>query len=446
MQSEFPAILADIKQSLRRHPLVATSGRLTGVLANRLETDLPGLAIGEICRLDPGNGAEPILAQVVGLSGDGSILTPLGATDGLSPATRVAPLWRPLDAALGAGMLGGVFDGLGRPTDGRAFAASERRSLSPRAVNPLSRPLVDRPAATGIRAVDGLLTLGIGQRIGVFGSAGTGKTSFVGMLARNFNADVVVMGLIGERGREIREFLDRQLPPATRARSVVIAATSDMPAMERVAGAHLAATVAEYFRDQDQHVLLIIDSVTRFARALREVGLSAGEAAVRRGFPPSVYAELPRLIERGGRTDAGSITAIYTVLAEDETGDDPIVEEVQSLADGHIHLSKKLAQSGHYPAIDVLKSNSRLMSEIVSPEHLAGARRVRELMAKHQDIEFLAQVGEYRRGADALGDAALDSIEAIRGFLRQDAREASQPSATLGRLAELVATSRRAAE
>ena len=439
MATDVTAMVDEMARSIRRHPLARMSGPLTSVLANRLTTDLPGLAVGDVCELQDGETGAPILAQVIGLDGAGATLTPLGPTEGLSPRTRVVPLWRPLDVGCSLDMLGGVFDGLGRPVDGRPLTSVSRRTITPRSINPLTRPLVDRPVVTGIRAIDALMTLGMGQRIGVFGSSGTGKTSFVGALARNFSCDVVVLGLIGERGREIREFLDRQLPPETRARCVIVAATSDTPAMERVAGAHLASTLAEYFRDQGKHVLLVIDSVTRFARALREVGLAAGESAVRRGFPPSVYAELPRLIERGGVTQAGAITAIYTVLAEDETGDDPIVEEVQSLTDGHIHLSVKLGRSGHYPAIDVLKSNSRLMNEIVAREHVQAARRVRELMAKHQEIEFLVQVGEYRRGTDALGDEALMKIDTIRSVLRQDAREATAPAQTLAGLAQLAA-------
>ncbi len=427
-----------MQRSVQRHLLQRMSGALTSVLANRLLTNVPNLVIGDICSLENGTDAEPMRAQVIGVDANGATLAPLGVTDGLSTLTRVVPHWRPLEVACGDGMLGGVFDGLGRPIDGRDVAVSCHRSITAQEVNPLERPLVKRANPTGIKAIDGLLTVGMGQRIGIFGGSGSGKTSLIGALARNFSCDVVVLGLIGERGREIREFLDRQLPPETRARCVIVTSTSDRPAMERVTGAHVASTIAEYFRDQGKHVLLILDSVTRFARALREVGLAAGEGAVRRGFTPSVYAELPRLVERSGMSATGAITAIYTVLAEDEQGDDPIVEEIQSLTDGHIHLSSRLGQSGHYPAIDILRSNSRLMNEIVSPDHASSAQRLRELMAKYTEVEMLLQVGEYRRGSDTLADEAIDKHPAIIQFLKQQLREASPPGQTLQALAQLA--------
>ncbi|WP_406854810.1 FliI/YscN family ATPase [Alsobacter sp. KACC 23698] len=422
-----------------RRPLRRVIGRLTEIGPGGLVTTLSDLAMGEICRLVEANGEE-ILGQVVAVRDGRAVLAPLGVIDGLSSRTEVLPLRDPFTFRCGTGMLGGVFDGLGRPLDGRpaALDGMASRGVQPRVTPPLERPLISQPIQTGIRVIDGLNTLGVGQRIGVFGPPGGGKSSLLGALARNASADVCVLALIGERGRELREFLDRQLPPEFRERCVVVASTSDRPAMERVIGAHVATSVAEHFREQGAHVLLLFDSVTRFARALREVGLAAGEQPVRRGFTPSVYAELPRLIERCGGDRNGAITAIYTVLLENEGFGDPIAEEVKSLTDGHILLDSKLGQSGHYPAVDVLGSVSRLMSEIASPEHRAAASRFRALMARYKEIELLVQVGEYASGSDPLADEALRRHGAMTEFLVQLGREATPFAATLGRLTEVV--------
>jgi type III secretion protein N (ATPase) len=290
----------------------------------------------------------------------------------------------------------------------------------------MARRLIDRALSTKVRAIDTLLTLGEGQRIGVFAAAGGGKSTLLGMLARFAEADVIVIALIGERGREVREFIEDALGPDGLARSIVICATSDRAAMERVRAAHHATAIAEGFRAEGKRVLLLMDSVTRFARALREIGLAAGEPAVRRGFPPSVFAELPRLFERAGNDETGSITAVYTVLLEDEDGGDPVGEEVRSILDGHILLSRRLGAAGHYPAIDVLGSLSRLFPRLAAPEHKAAATKVRALLAKHAEIEFLVQVGEYRAGADPLADRAIAAKPEIDALLRQDA-DAPEP-------------------
>jgi ATP synthase in type III secretion protein N len=293
--------------------------------------------------------------------------------------------------------------------------------------------------ATGVRSIDAALTVGEGQRVGVFATAGGGKSTLMGMLARQAVSDVNVIALVGERGREVREFLDDSLGAAGLARSVVVVATSDRPAMERLRAAQAATAIAEGFRAEGARVLLLMDSVTRYARALREVGLAIGEPAVRRGFPPSVFAELPRLFERAGNDEHGSITAFYAVLAEDEDGSDPVAEEVRSILDGHVVLSRELAQAGHYPAVDVLASTSRVFDRVVQPAQRAAALRLRALMAKHKEIRFLLQVGEYRSGSDLLADAAIERWPAIEALLRQPPEEATDFDETLRRLQEVIA-------
>lgn len=429
-----------LARRLRRTPLRSPVGRLTEVSPGGLRTTLSDVVIGDICRLrDPRLGFET-LSQVVAIREGTAVLAPIGPIDGLSPMTEVVPENGPFSFLCGDALLGGVLDGLGRPLDGRDVDPSGliRTGIQPRPPAVLARPLVDTILPTGVKAIDGLLTMGIGQRVGVFGSPGSGKTTLLGMLARNTPADVCVLALIGERGRELREFLDRQLPPEHRSKCVVVTSTSDRPAMERVIGAHVATAVAEYFRDRGLDVLLLFDSVTRYARALREVGLAAGELPVRRGFTPSVYAELPRLIERSGRSVSGSISAFYTVLVEDDGVGDPIAEEVKSLTDGHVHLSEEIARSAQYPAIDVLQSKSRLMNELAGSGHAAAARRLRALMAKYEDVELLVQVGEYVAGRDRLADESIAKREAIRAFLRQGERERVALTDTLAELEALA--------
>jgi type III secretion protein N (ATPase) len=346
-----------------------------------------------------------------------------------------------MEVPVGPGLLGRVVDGLGRPLD-----AAERGPLPPgpvasvRAPAPpaLSRRLIERPLSLGVRAIDGLLSCGEGQRLGIFGEPGTGKSSLIAQIVHNADVDVTVIALIGERGREVREFVDRHLTGTARSRSVVVVATSDRPAIERVNAAHVATAIAEQFRDAGARVLLVQDSITRFARALREIGLAAGEPPTRRGFPPSVFAELPLLLERSGCGASGSITAFYTVLVEGDGTADPIAEEARSILDGHIVLSAKLAQAGHYPAIDVTASLSRVMDHVVTPEHGKAARHVRQLLARYADVEFLLQVGEYESGADRIADEAVAKHEDIRGFLQQASHQPSRWSETLDRLGQLA--------
>lgn len=413
----------DLVARLGRSSTVERRGRLVELVGTTMKVTGIAARIGETCEIVVPQTGESVMAEVVGIAGQATILTPLGDVRGLSADAEV--IVRPGEDRVpyGPALLGRVLDGRGRPIDGKGPLPHGLPTvpLHAPAPQPMERALIDRPLETGVRAIDALLTLGEGQRMGVFAAAGGGKSTLLGMLARFAKAEVIVISLIGERGREVREFIEDALGAEGLARSVIVCATSDRAAMERVRAAHHATAVAEGFRSEGKSVLLLMDSVTRFARALREIGLAAGEPAVRRGFPPSVFAELPRLFERAGTDANGAITGVYTVLLEDEDGGDPVGEEVRSILDGHIILSRKLGAAGHYPAIDVLGSLSRLFPRLAEPAHRAAATQVRALMAKHADIEFLVQVGEYRPGADPMADRAIAARPEIEAMLRQEA-------------------------
>ena len=421
---------------LQRSVTIERRGRVVAALGTTIRVTGIDARIGQACDVfEPSTGLT-VAAEVVGLAGDAAILTPIGELRGLSNGAEVIVRETAAMVPFGAALLGRVLDGQGRPIDdlGPLPGGLPLQPLYSAAPDPMQRTPIAEVLPTGVRVIDSLLTLGVGQRVGVFASAGGGKSTLMGMLAQRSEADVIVIGLIGERGREVREFIEDALGRDGLARSVVVCATSDRSAMERVRAAHHATAIAEGFRKQGKRVLLLIDSVTRFARALREIGLAAGEPAVRRGFPPSVFAELPRLFERAGNDSAGSITAVYTVLLEDEDGGDPIGEEVRSILDGHIMLSRKLGSAGHYPAIDVLASLSRLFPRIAAADHRAAAAQVRALLAKHAEIAFLVQVGEYRPGSDALADAALAAKPGIDALMRQGADEAADFAVTIAKL------------
>jgi type III secretion protein N (ATPase) len=409
-----------LRALVRNAPTLHRVGRVLEAFGTTVRATGLDVCIGQACEIrDPATG-QLVPAEVVGLTADSAILTPLRPLQGLRQGADVIAGAPRAEIAVGPGLLGRVVDALGSPQDDLGPIEGPLRStpIYAEAPMPWRRARIDRPFSTGVRAIDALLSVGIGQRVGVFGTAGCGKSTLLGMLGRNCRADVNVIALVGERGREVREFIDHCLGPEGLARSVVVCATSDRPAIERVRAAHAAAAIAESYRAEGRDVLLLMDSVTRFARALREVGLAVGEPAVRRGFPPSVFAELPRLFERAGALESGSITAFYTILLEEAEGD-PVGEEVRSILDGHIQLSEKLGRAGRFPAIDVGASASRLFGRLATPAHQAAAARVRGWLAKHAEIELLLQIGEYKPGGDPEADEAVARMSRIDAFLRQ---------------------------
>ncbi|GGX75304.1 FliI/YscN family ATPase [Saccharospirillum salsuginis] len=396
--------------------------------------------IGDLCVLKEPVTGQQLTAEAVGIQGHTTLLTPLGALEGLSTGMEVWPARRSSSIPVGPGLLGRILDAQCQPMDGGPTPECPATApLYREAPDPMTRRPVDQPLATGVKAIDATLTTGQGQRVGLFAAAGGGKSTLLGMLARGADADVNVIVLVGERGREVREFIDDNLGSEGLAKSVLIIATSDRPALERARAALVGTAIAEYFRDRGLRVLLLMDSVTRYARALRDVGLAMGEPPTRRGFPPSVFSWLPRLFERAGNNDTGCITGFYTVLVEDaDEGDDPIAEEVRSLLDGHIILSRQLAARSHYPAIDVLKSTSRVMNRIASAPHQAAAQRLREWMSKYNEIELLVQIGEYKSGTDALADQAIAAQSNIQSLLRQGVGTLESFDRTRQRLIEIT--------
>ena len=421
--------------------LVDIRGRVTEVQGMIIKASVPGVKIGELCELVTPNDEKTGYAEVVGFQGHESVLSPLGEIMGISSTTEVIPTGKVHHVGVGPHLLGHVLDGMGDPLDPEAFKDVEPETWYPvyaDAPDPMTRKIIDHPLPLGLRALDGTLTCGEGQRMGIFAAAGGGKSTLLSMLVKGAEVDVTVLALIGERGRELREFIEHDLGPEGVKKSVIIVATSDKSSMERAKAAYTATAVAEYFRDKGKRVLLLMDSVTRFARAQREIGLAAGEPPTRRGFPPSVFATLPKLMERAGMSDIGSITALYTVLVEGDDMTEPVADETRSILDGHIILSRKLASANHYPAIDVLASASRVMNAITTPEHQAAAGKMRELMAKYEEIELLVKVGEYKQGADAVADEALQKIDAIRNYLKQRTDELSDFETNIAQLKQVL--------
>ncbi len=426
MPNSFSYITEVLEHAIEDVRPIDVKGRVIQVVGTIIKASIPGVKVGEICILrNPWENHE-IQAEVVGFTKDAVLLTVLGQMIGISAQTEVISTRRVHMVPVGSSLLGRVVDGLGRPLD-----ADKKGPLRPEGYypvyadppNPLERKIISKPIALGVKALDAMLTCGEGQRMGIFAAAGGGKSTLMAQIVRNTEADVTVMALIGERGREVREFIEKDLGVEGMKKSVVVCSTSDRSAMERLKAAYVATAIAESFRDKGKKVLLLMDSVTRFGRAQREIGLAAGEPPTRRGFPPSVFSELPKLMERAGNSAKGSITALYTVLVEGDDMTEPIADETRSILDGHIILSRKLAQMNHYPAIDILQSISRCQSAIIEPEHKKAAARLRSILAKYQEVELLLKIGEYQKGADRETDEAISKIDAVNAFLKQGLTE-----------------------
>lgn len=417
---------------------VESRGRVTEIIGLLIRAAVPGARVGEVCLILSPQRAKPLRAEVVGFRGSEAILMPLGEIADVAMGAEVVPTGRQLTVRVGDSLLGRVLDGLGEPFDGKGIPENTvERSVTARPPDPMKRQRVTKKLKTAVRALDGLLTVGEGQRVGIFAAAGVGKSTTLGMLARNTEAEVNVIALIGERGREVRDFLEHDLGEEGLKRSVLVVATSNEPSLVRQKAAYVATAIAEYFRDQGIKVLLMMDSVTRFARALREVGLAAGEPPARAGFPPSVFSELPRLLERTGNSDKGSITAFYTVLVEGDDMSEPIADETRSILDGHIVLSRKLASAGHYPAIDVGASVSRVMTAVADKQHIESARHLREILATYESQKDLILIGAYKRGSDQRVDEAIDRIEDVNNFLKQGTHEPAPADHSIEQLKQL---------
>jgi len=417
--------LTRLASSLGDVDTVQVEGRVKALVGLAVRASIPGARVGELVEIVR-HGAPPLAAEVVGFVEDDATLMPLGTTDGVGPDDAVRPSGAPLRIAVSEAVLGRVLDGLGRAADGGPAITGEAWDVTRTPPDPMTRPRITKPLWLGVRALDGLLTVGEGQRIGLFAGSGVGKSTLLGQIARQADADVFVACLIGERGREVREFLEDALGDEGRKRGVVVCATSDAPALVRLKSAYVATAIAEWFRDRGKRVLLMMDSVTRFARAGREVGLAAGEPPARRGYPPSVFAMLPGLLERCGTSALGSITAFYTVLVEGGDMDEPIADEVRGILDGHIVLDRALGARGRWPAIDVLHSLSRVMDAVTDDAHRAAARAFREHLAVYEAKRDLVSLGAYKPGSDPKLDAALKRVDAMEAFLRQGKHERAE--------------------
>jgi flagellum-specific ATP synthase len=419
MTTSSPLSIASYLQAISRAEPVRVYGKITEVIGLLIESTGPSASVGDVCTIER-NGRVTASAEVVGFKKDRTLLMPLGKIEGIHPGLMVVGTKRPLSIGVGNNLLGRVIDGLGIPIDGKgAVRTMIHRSIESAIPNPLKRKRIHEPLETGIKAIDGLVTIGKGQRMGIFAGSGVGKSVLLGMMARHCTSDVNVIALIGERGREVREFLERDLGAEGLARSVVVVATSDQPALIRIKGALIAATIAEYFRDEGKDVLFLVDSITRLATAQREVGLAIGEPPATKGYTPSVFSLLPQFLERAGTSDKGSITGLFTVLVEGDDMDEPIADAARSILDGHLVLSRRLAHRNHYPAIDTLESISRCMNDVISPEHMQTVTQLKDLMATYREHEDLIQIGAYAAGSNERVDKAIKLDEPMRTFLRQ---------------------------
>lgn len=426
-----------LREALAVTPTYTIFGKVAQVVGLVVESNGPNGRIGDLCTIECSAG--PLPAEIVGFRGDRVLLMPLGDLDGIGPGALVKNSGACLQVPTGFGLLGRTLDGLGVPMDDLGpLQASGRYPIMASPPSALERKMIQRPLATGVRAIDGMLTLGEGQRVGIFAGSGVGKSTLLGMIARNCEADVNVIALVGERGREVKEFIENDLGPEGLARSVIICATSDQPALVRIKAALTATAIAESFRDQGKSVLLMMDSVTRFAMAQREVGLAVGEPPSTKGYTPSVFALLPRLMERAGNGSKGAITALYTVLVEGDDTNEPIADAARSILDGHVVLSRRLTSRGHYPPIDILQSLSRTMPFVVPPSQIESARQMREWMAAYGDVEDLVSIGAYKSGTKPVADQAISKWDGINRFLRQDKADGTSFTECVGQMQEIT--------
>lgn len=396
-------------------------GKVVNVVGLTIESNGPDAKLDDLCRIIVDKEEDKyVMAEVVGFKDGKTLLMPFESTEGIGSGCIVENMGYPLSVSVGQDMLGLTLDGLGRPIDGAEYIGNDSYPIDAPSPDPLKREIISQPLPLGVKAVDGLMTIGKGQRIGIFAGSGVGKSTLLGMFARNTKADINVIALIGERGREVREFIERDLGEEGMKRSVLVVATSDKPALVRRKAAQTATAIAEYFRDQGNDVLLMMDSLTRFSMAQREIGLASGEPPVTRGYPPSVYAQMPKLLERAGNDDKGSITGLYTVLVDGDDFNEPITDTARSILDGHIMLDRKLGHKNHYPAIDVLQSISRCMSQIATKEHKAAAGKLKNVLATYNEAEDLINIGAYKSGANPNIDYAIEKIDSINEYLCQD--------------------------
>lgn len=416
-------MIANLKkyhERLNEISLYQYKGKVSRVIGLTIESRGPAVRLGETCHIYPIKSKDPVLAEVVGFKEDTVLLMPLGEMEGIGPGSMVIATGNTLEVDVGEQLLGRILDGMGNPIDDfEPPSLNYSYPVNNQPPNPLSRTKITEPLPLGVKAIDGFLTCGRGQRIGIFAGSGVGKSTLLGMIARNTLADINVIALIGERGREVKEFIDNDLEEEGLKKSVVIVVTSDQPPLVRMKGALLATSIAEYFRDCGKNVVLMMDSLTRFSMAQREVGLAIGEPPVTKGYTPSVFAVLPKLLERAGNSSKGSITGLYTVLVDGDDMNEPIADAVRGILDGHIVLSRNLANKNHYPAIDILASVSRVMPNIVDKEHIGIVGQIKDLMATYRDSEDLINIGAYIKGTNKKVDMAIEKIEAINDFLKQ---------------------------
>lgn len=424
---------------IEKTPTIKEIGKVTEIIGLIIEADGPQASIGDLCYIYNHHNEEPVWAEVVGFKEGKILLMPLGVMEGLQLGSIVRNTGDSMRVNVGEQLLGRVLDGLGRPIDSLGdLHCTKTRSTKAEAINPMKRKRIDEPLSLGIKSVDGFITVGKGQRLGIFAGSGVGKSTTLAMIAKNTSADLNVIALIGERGREVREFIENTLGVEGMRRTVVVAATSEQPSLVKIKAAFVATTIAEYFRDKGHDVLFMLDSITRISMAQREVGLAIGEPPATRGYTPSVFALMPQVLERAGSNDKGTMTGLYTVLVEGDDFNEPISDTARSILDGHIMLSRDLAHKNHYPAVDVLQSISRVMPEVTSPEHRAAAGKIRNLMATYHKNEDLINIGAYVKGSDSVCDKAIQLMPAINNFLTQKVGEKFEYEETIQNLIKLV--------